>query len=90
MRSNCRMKSICTDGGIDLGLLLPSTQAPNEVAVPVALTESLLAKLGEVCVAGVQSLARHSDQPVKEGGFLHRAAAWAKNQVLTLQLDIKR
>lgn len=60
------------------------------VAVSVALTDSLLAKLRKVCVAGVQSLVRHSDHQVKEGGFLHRSATWAKNQVLTLSLDIKR
>uniref|UniRef100_A0A3Q3VQT5 E3 ubiquitin-protein ligase listerin n=1 Tax=Mola mola TaxID=94237 RepID=A0A3Q3VQT5_MOLML len=53
------------------------------------LSDSLLGKLRKVCVAGVQSLVQHSEYEVKEGGFLHNAAIWVKNQLLTVSLDIK-
>ena len=52
--------------------------------------DSLVGKLKKVCVAGVQSLVQHSEYEVKEGGFLHNAAIWVKNQLLTVPLDIKR
>lgn len=58
--------------------------------VSFALKDSLIDKLIKVCVAGVQSLVRHSQYEVKEGGFLHSAAIWVKNQVLTVSLDIQR
>lgn len=58
--------------------------------VVFALQDSLLDKLRKVCVAGVQSLVKHSECEVKEGGFLHSAAIWVKSQLLTVSLDIKR
>lgn len=58
--------------------------------VDIASKDSLLDKLRTVCAAGVQSLVQHSEYEVKEGGFLHSAALWVKNQLLTVSLDIKR
>lgn len=55
-----------------------------------SLEESLLDKLQKVCVAGVQSLVQHCECEVTEGGFLHSAAVWVLNQVLTSFQDIKR
>lgn len=54
------------------------------------LKDSLLEKLRKVGLTGVQSLIQHSDSEVKEGGFLHSAAIWVKNQLLTVCMDIKR
>lgn len=70
-------------------LLLTVFQLTAVTQTHSRLSDSLLAKLTRVCVAGVQSLVRHSDHQVKEGGFLHKSATWVKNQVLTLPLDIK-
>ncbi|KAM9333735.1 E3 ubiquitin-protein ligase listerin [Pholidichthys leucotaenia] len=53
------------------------------------LSDSLSDKLKKVCVAGVHSLVQHCEYKVKEGGFLHSAAAWVKTQLLTAPLDIK-
>ncbi|KAE8287484.1 E3 ubiquitin-protein ligase listerin [Larimichthys crocea] len=53
------------------------------------LSDSLLKKLRKVCVAGVRSLVQHSEYEFKEGGFLHSAAIWVTNQLLTASLDIK-
>lgn len=52
--------------------------------------DSVLEKLMKVCLAGVQSLIRHSAYEVKDGGFLHSAAIWVKNQLLGTCMDIKR
>ncbi|XP_051902759.1 E3 ubiquitin-protein ligase listerin isoform X2 [Hippocampus zosterae] len=53
------------------------------------LSDSLLDKLGKVCVAGVQSLVQHSEYEVAQGGFLHSAAIWVQSRLLTASLDIK-
>lgn len=55
-----------------------------------ALKDSLLQKLWAVCKAGVQSLAQDSRCEIQEGSFLHSAAVWVKQQILTSSLDIER
>uniref|UniRef100_A0A8D3CP49 E3 ubiquitin-protein ligase listerin n=1 Tax=Scophthalmus maximus TaxID=52904 RepID=A0A8D3CP49_SCOMX len=50
--------------------------------------ESLIYKLRRVSASGVQSLVQHSEYEVKEGGFLHSAAVWVRNQLLNVSLDI--
>lgn len=62
----------------------------SNFACYVAFKDSLLDKLRKVCAAGVRSLVQHSEYEVKEGGFLHSAAIWVKNQLLTVSLDIQR
>ncbi|XP_068600675.1 E3 ubiquitin-protein ligase listerin [Brachionichthys hirsutus] len=53
-------------------------------------TASLLSdKLRKLCVAGVRTLVHHSDDEIKAGGFLHSAATWTKNQLLSVSLDTK-
>ncbi|KAM9348056.1 E3 ubiquitin-protein ligase listerin [Symphorus nematophorus] len=70
-------------------LLLTVFQLIAQDQTHTHLSDSLLAKLRKVCVAGVESLVQHSEYEVKEGGFLHSAAIWATNQLLTVSLDIK-
>ncbi|CAL1573458.1 unnamed protein product [Knipowitschia caucasica] len=53
------------------------------------LPDSLVAKLKKVCVAGVQSLVQFSTPEIRENGFLQSAVLWVKNQLLTVNLDIK-
>uniref|UniRef100_A0A7N6A2C7 E3 ubiquitin-protein ligase listerin n=1 Tax=Anabas testudineus TaxID=64144 RepID=A0A7N6A2C7_ANATE len=70
-------------------LLLTVFQLTAQDQKHTHLSDSLLDKLRKVCLTGVQSLIQHSDYEVKEGGFLHSAAIWVKNQLLTVCLDIK-
>nr|XP_046266953.1 E3 ubiquitin-protein ligase listerin isoform X2 [Scatophagus argus] len=70
-------------------LLLTVFQLTAQDQMHHHLSDSLLGKLRKVCVAGVQSLVQHSEYEVKEGGFLHSAAIWVTNQLLTVSLDIK-
>ncbi|GAA6232148.1 E3 ubiquitin-protein ligase listerin [Lates japonicus] len=70
-------------------LLLSVFQLTAQDRTHTHLSDSLLDKLRKVCVAGCQSLVQHSDYEVKEGGFLHSAAIWVRNQLLTVSLDIK-
>lgn len=70
-------------------LLLTVFQLTAQDQTHSHLTDSLLEKLRKVCVAGVRSLVQHSEYEVKEGGFLHSAAIWVTNQLLTTSLDIK-
>ncbi|KAA8586931.1 hypothetical protein FQN60_000767 [Etheostoma spectabile] len=70
-------------------LLLTVFQLTAQDQTLTHLSDSLLDKLRQVCVAGVQSLVQHSEYEVKEGGFLHSAALWVTNQLLTVSLDIK-
>ncbi|XP_022618453.1 E3 ubiquitin-protein ligase listerin [Seriola dumerili] len=70
-------------------LLLSVFQLTAQDQTHTHLSDSLLDKLRKVCVAGVQSLVQHSEYEVKEGGFLHSAAVWVRNQLLTVSLDIK-
>lgn len=70
-------------------LLLTVFQLTAQDQTHTHLSDSLLDKLRKVCVSGVQSLVQHSDYEVKEGGFLHSAALWVTNQLLTVSLDIK-
>ncbi|XP_034745446.1 E3 ubiquitin-protein ligase listerin [Etheostoma cragini] len=70
-------------------LLLTVFQLTAQDQTHTHLSDSLLDKLRQVCVAGVQSLVQHSEYEVKEGGFLHSAALWVTNQLLTVSLDIK-
>ncbi|XP_034034250.1 E3 ubiquitin-protein ligase listerin [Thalassophryne amazonica] len=53
------------------------------------LSDSLLDKLKSLCVVGVQALVQHNKYEIKEDGFLHRAAIWVKNQLLTVSLNMK-
>ncbi|XP_015237598.1 PREDICTED: E3 ubiquitin-protein ligase listerin [Cyprinodon variegatus] len=53
------------------------------------LSESLLEKLKNVCVAGVKSLVQHCECDVREGGFLHSAALWVMKQLLSISMDIQ-
>uniref|UniRef100_A0A671VBZ2 E3 ubiquitin-protein ligase listerin n=1 Tax=Sparus aurata TaxID=8175 RepID=A0A671VBZ2_SPAAU len=71
-------------------LLLTVFQLTAQDQTHSHLSDSLLDKLRTVCAAGVQSLVQHSEYEVKEGGFLHSAALWVTNQLLTVSLDIKR
>uniref|UniRef100_A0A8C4NMU6 E3 ubiquitin-protein ligase listerin n=1 Tax=Dicentrarchus labrax TaxID=13489 RepID=A0A8C4NMU6_DICLA len=64
-------------------LLLTVFQLTAQDQTHTHLSDSLLDKLKKVCVAGVQSLVQHSEYEVKEGGFLHSAALWVTNQLLT-------
>lgn len=70
-------------------LLLTVFQLTAQDQTHSHLSDSLLDKLRKVCVAGVQSLVQYSEHEVKEGGFLHSAAVWVTNQLLTVSLDIK-
>uniref|UniRef100_A0A8P4K1M2 E3 ubiquitin-protein ligase listerin n=1 Tax=Dicentrarchus labrax TaxID=13489 RepID=A0A8P4K1M2_DICLA len=70
-------------------LLLTVFQLTAQDQTHTHLSDSLLDKLKKVCVAGVQSLVQHSEYEVKEGGFLHSAALWVTNQLLTVSMDIK-
>ncbi|XP_029304637.1 E3 ubiquitin-protein ligase listerin [Cottoperca gobio] len=70
-------------------LLLTVFQLTAQDQMHTHLSDSLLDKLREVCVAGIQSLVQHSEYEAKEGGFLHSAALWVTNQLLTVSLDIK-
>lgn len=70
-------------------LLLTVFQLTAQDQTHTHLSDSLLGKLRKVCVAGVQSLVKHSEYEVKEGGFLHSAALWVTTQLLTVSLDIK-
>ncbi|KAF3840790.1 hypothetical protein F7725_006652 [Dissostichus mawsoni] len=70
-------------------LLLTVFQLTAQDQTHTHLSDSLLGKLRKVCVAGVQSLVKHSEYEVKEGGFLHSAALWVTKQLLTVSLDIK-
>uniref|UniRef100_A0A671VF31 E3 ubiquitin-protein ligase listerin n=1 Tax=Sparus aurata TaxID=8175 RepID=A0A671VF31_SPAAU len=70
-------------------LLLTVFQLTAQDQTHSHLSDSLLDKLRTVCAAGVQSLVQHSEYEVKEGGFLHSAALWVTNQLLTVSLDIK-
>ncbi|XP_073335390.1 E3 ubiquitin-protein ligase listerin [Pagrus major] len=70
-------------------LLLTVFQLTAQDQTHSHLSDSLLDKLRKVCAAGVQSLVQHSEYEVKEGGFLHSAALWVTNQLLTVSLDIK-
>ncbi|XP_044078917.1 E3 ubiquitin-protein ligase listerin [Siniperca chuatsi] len=70
-------------------LLLTVFQLTAQDQTHTHLSDSLLDKLRKVCVAGVQSLVQHSEYEVKEGGFLHSAALWVTNQLLTVSLDVK-
>lgn len=70
-------------------LLLTVFQLTAQDQTRTHLSDSLLDKLRKVCVAGVRSLVQHSECEVKEGGFLHSAALWVTNQLLTVSLDIK-
>uniref|UniRef100_A0A8C9Z2U3 E3 ubiquitin-protein ligase listerin n=1 Tax=Sander lucioperca TaxID=283035 RepID=A0A8C9Z2U3_SANLU len=70
-------------------LLLTVFQLTAQDQTHTHLSDSLLDKLRKVCVVGVQSLVQHSEYEVKEDGFLHSAALWVTNQLLTVSLDIK-
>eukprot|EP00064_Thunnus_orientalis_P010735 superscaffoldBa00001484_g10762 len=70
-------------------LLLTVFQLTAQDQTHTHLSDSLLEKLKKACVAGVQSLVQHSEYEANEGGFLHRAALWVTNQLLTVSLDIK-
>ncbi|XP_070699650.1 E3 ubiquitin-protein ligase listerin isoform X2 [Pempheris klunzingeri] len=70
-------------------LLLTVFQLTAQDQTHTHLSDSLLDKLRKVCVAGVQSLVQHPEYEVKEGGFLHSAALWVTNQLLTVSMDIK-
>ncbi|XP_029028870.1 E3 ubiquitin-protein ligase listerin [Betta splendens] len=70
-------------------LLLTVFQLTAQDQAYTRLSDSLLEKLKKVCLAGVQTLIRHSANEVKEGGFLHSAAIWVKNQLLSTCMDIK-
>ncbi|XP_071378047.1 E3 ubiquitin-protein ligase listerin [Centroberyx affinis] len=70
-------------------LLLTVFQLTAQDQTHTHLSDSLLGKLRKVCVAGVRSLVQHSEYEVREGGFLHSAALWVKNQLLTAALDMK-
>ncbi|XP_020495512.2 E3 ubiquitin-protein ligase listerin [Labrus bergylta] len=48
------------------------------------LSDVLLGKLRKVCISGVQSLTQQPDYEFEEEGFLHRAAHWVTNQLLTV------
>uniref|UniRef100_A0A673ANJ4 E3 ubiquitin-protein ligase listerin n=1 Tax=Sphaeramia orbicularis TaxID=375764 RepID=A0A673ANJ4_9TELE len=64
-------------------LLLTVFQHTAQDQTHTHLSDSLIGKLRKVCVAGVQSLVQHSEDQVRENGFLHSAALWVKNQLLT-------
>uniref|UniRef100_A0A8C9Z4Q0 E3 ubiquitin-protein ligase listerin n=1 Tax=Sander lucioperca TaxID=283035 RepID=A0A8C9Z4Q0_SANLU len=66
-------------------LLLTVFQLTAQDQTHTHLSDSLLDKLRKVCVVGVQSLVQHSEYEVKEDGFLHSAALWVTNQLLTIQ-----
>uniref|UniRef100_A0A7N8WL59 E3 ubiquitin-protein ligase listerin n=1 Tax=Mastacembelus armatus TaxID=205130 RepID=A0A7N8WL59_9TELE len=70
-------------------LLLTVFQLTAQDQTHTHLSDSLLDKLRKVCLVGVQSLIQHSEYEVKEGGFLHSAAVWVMNQLLTISLDIE-
>uniref|UniRef100_A0A672HLM2 E3 ubiquitin-protein ligase listerin n=1 Tax=Salarias fasciatus TaxID=181472 RepID=A0A672HLM2_SALFA len=70
-------------------LLLTVFQLTAQDQTHTRLSDSLLDKLKKVCIAGVSSLVQHCEYEVKEGGFLHNAAVWAKKQLLTTSLDLK-
>ncbi|XP_076024787.1 E3 ubiquitin-protein ligase listerin [Genypterus blacodes] len=70
-------------------LLLTVFQLTAQDQTHTRMSDSLLAKLRGVCVAGVEASVQHSDHDVTRGGFLHSAALWVKNQLLTVALDIK-
>uniref|UniRef100_A0A673ANK0 E3 ubiquitin-protein ligase listerin n=1 Tax=Sphaeramia orbicularis TaxID=375764 RepID=A0A673ANK0_9TELE len=70
-------------------LLLTVFQHTAQDQTHTHLSDSLIGKLRKVCVAGVQSLVQHSEDQVRENGFLHSAALWVKNQLLTANLDNK-
>ncbi|XP_069577301.1 E3 ubiquitin-protein ligase listerin [Brachyistius frenatus] len=70
-------------------LLLTVFQLTAQDQTHTHLSDSLLEKLKKVCVAGVHSLVQHCEYEVTEGGFLHSAAVWVMNQLLTVSLDIK-
>ncbi|XP_061607193.1 E3 ubiquitin-protein ligase listerin [Phyllopteryx taeniolatus] len=70
-------------------LLLTVFQLIAQDQTHTYLSDSLLDKMGKVCVAGVQSLVQHSQYDVAEGGFLHSAALWVQSRLLTVSLDIK-
>ncbi|XP_077403469.1 E3 ubiquitin-protein ligase listerin [Vanacampus margaritifer] len=70
-------------------LLLTVFQLIAQDQTHTYLSDSLLDKLGKVCVSGVQSLVQHSQYEVAQGGFLHSAALWVQSRLLTASLDIK-
>uniref|UniRef100_A0A8D3CI19 E3 ubiquitin-protein ligase listerin n=1 Tax=Scophthalmus maximus TaxID=52904 RepID=A0A8D3CI19_SCOMX len=69
-------------------LLLSVFQLTAQDQTHTKLSASLLDKLRRVSASGVQSLVQHSEYEVKEGGFLHSAAVWVRNQLLNVSLDI--
>ncbi|XP_053188259.1 E3 ubiquitin-protein ligase listerin [Scomber japonicus] len=70
-------------------LLLTVFQLIAQDQTHTHLSDSLLEKLKKAFVAGVQSLVQHSEYEANEGGFLHSAALWVMNQLVTVSLDIK-
>ncbi|XP_054611847.1 E3 ubiquitin-protein ligase listerin [Dunckerocampus dactyliophorus] len=70
-------------------LLLTVFQLISQDQTHTYLSDSLLDKMGKVCVAGIKSLVQNSEYEVKEGGFLHSAALWVKSRLLTVSLDVK-
>lgn len=70
-------------------LLLTAFQLTAQDQKHTRLSDSLLGKLRKVCVTGIQSLVKHSEYEVKEGGFLHGVALWVQNQLLTVCHDVK-
>ncbi|KAL4608591.1 E3 ubiquitin-protein ligase listerin isoform X2 [Arapaima gigas] len=53
------------------------------------LSDSLLQKLNNSCFTGIRSLVTHLEPEVKDGTFLHSAALWVRNQLLTTVLGVK-
>nr|XP_061801771.1 E3 ubiquitin-protein ligase listerin-like [Nerophis lumbriciformis] len=70
-------------------LLLTVFQLIAQDQTHTYLSDTLLDKMGKVCIAGVQSLVQHAQNEVVHGGFLHSAALWVQTRLLTVSLDIK-